>query len=465
MTRAARGVVALGALALAPCVVGCGSSDELVPASCLPGQPPARQAAPGGAETLGLYLDVSQSSTNFGRGEGESAYRDLIAWLLALRSDFAEVRSYGFAERIAAIDEDVFIEAARGGVNPCRACGFRESRLDDVLAELAAPELRSTLNVVVTDLWLDNSELIGSARLALQGPVRSILADGRAIGILGVAAPYSGQVYDLPPGSGRSTIPSGRVRQRPVFALLVGLPGQVSALAGRIAREVFPDVGRTQHHFSLFAPTLAPDGPAEHRLAPQSRAVRRAYILAVEGTNVPGFLIDVRATLPPTEDGAEPSPDLLAPIAGATRDAPSPSSYEISVDTWMLVPPEPSAACDADAWVPLDVGRVLEMVTDAGGAAVGLRVSNPELLAIRPGEIALLRYRVAVGALAPDGPATEWLDEWSFEADDAAALAADPPSVFPALNLVEFSRILENAMGEQVAGETIAQGSVLLSME
>lgn len=468
LTRGLRRATGSACLALALGLAGCGSADEMVPASCLPGQAPAADVGPGAVNALGVYLDVSQSSTNFGRGEGESAYRDLIAWLLDLRMEFAEARTYGFAERIAEIDEDVFVRAARGEVNPCRDCGFRESRLDDVLSELAAPDSRASLNVVITDLWLDNSELIGSARLALQGPIRATLADGRAIGILGVAAPYAGQVYDVPNPAGGSTIPAGRVRQRPVFALLVGLPAQVAALQQRIAREVFlnggGDAGEEQH-FSLFTPTLVPEGPVEHRLAPRGPAVRRAYVLAIEGANVPGFLIDRRAVDPLAEDGVEPGADLLAPIVHADARVPSPATYGLGVETWTLVPPEPSAACDADGWVALDVGEALAIVTDAGVPAVGLDVSHPDLLAVRPGEIAFVRYRVTAGMLEGDGPGTAWLDEWSFEADDAPALAADPPPLFPALNLAEFGRILEIAMGEQVAGEIVARGGILLSVE
>ena len=54
--------------------------------SCLPGEAgiPAAEAVLADFSELGVYLDVSQSSTNFGRGNGASAYRDLIAWLLNL---------------------------------------------------------------------------------------------------------------------------------------------------------------------------------------------------------------------------------------------------------------------------------------------------------------------------------------------------------------------------------------------
>ena len=445
---------------------GCGSADDLVPARCLPGETPVAEASLPGVDALGVYLDVSQSSTNFGRGRSESPYRDLIAWLVDLRSEFLEARSYGFAEQIAEIDEDVFIRAARGDVNPCGACGFQESRLDDVLAAIAAPESRGSLSVVVTDLWLDNSDLIGSARLALQRPIRNILADGRAIGVLGVPAPYSDQVYDVPDRDGTSTIPAGRVQQRPVFALVIGPPGQVVDLERRIAGEVFMNAEQVQRHFSLFASTLTLSGPVEHRLAPQGSGVRRAYVLAIEGANVPGFLIDRRAVDPLIDDGTEAGPALAAPIAADWHaGAPSPAAYDLAAETWTLVPPEPSVACEDGAWQPLDLGRALQQVDDSNGPGIGLDVSHPDLLAVRPGEIAFVRYRVAAGSLQQAGPGTAWLDDWSFDAEDAQRLLSDPPPLFPALNLAEFGRILEIAMGEQVAGETVAHGSVLLSVE
>lgn len=463
----ATGRVAAACLVLTLALGGCGSDNDLVPARCLPGAPPVARERLDSVDALDIYLDVSQSSTNFGRARGESAYRNLVAWLVDLRGEFADVRSYGFAERIAEIDEDVFVGAARGDANPCRACGLQESRLDDVLSTIASPDGRGSLAVVVTDLWLDNSDLIGSARLALQRPIRSILAAGHAIGVLGVAAPYSGQVYDLPDSSGRSSIRAGRVERRPVFVLVIGPPDQVVEIERRITGEVFMNAGAGERHFSLFSPALSTSGPVEHRLEPRAAAVQRAWVLAVEGADVPGFLIDRRTVDPLLSDDADPGPALVAPIADAGHPgAPKPADYELALDAWTLVPPEPSVACNDGAWLPIDVGRAFEQFTDTEDRpAIALDAAHPDLLAIRPGEIAFVRYHAAVASLQQGGPATSWMDDWSFDERDARNLAADPPPFFPTLNLSEFARILEIAMGELVAGEALARGSVLLSVE
>ena len=463
LSRAAAESCLLLVLALA----ACRTDGDRVPVHCLPGTTPV---AAGGVEVLhglDLYLDVSQSSTNFGRAGGESAYRDLVAWLVDLQTEFEEPRSYGFAERIAEIDEDIFVAAARGDANPCPACGFRESRLDDVFAAIASPDARGSLAVVVTDLWLANSDLIGSSRVALQRPIRRILADGRAVGVLGVAAPYSAQLYDLPESSGRSSLRAGRVERRAVFMLLIGPPDQIVDLERRIADEVFMQMAAAERHFSLFSPVLSARGPVEHRLEPRAAGVQRGWVLVVEGADIPGFVIDRRAVDPLLAGDADAGPTLIAPIADiGYPGGPKPAGYEITLNAWTLVPPEPSAACGEGAWLPIDLEQVFGASTDTEDRfAVALDLAHPDLLAIRSGGIAFARYRATVASLEQGGSATSWLDNWSFDKSGALDLAADPPLFFPTLNLSEFGRILEIAMGEQVADEVVAAGAVLLSVE
>ena len=110
----------LSGLMLVLGLVKCGGGDGIVPAECLPGEEPRMESGMATVDALDVYLDVSQSSTNFGRASGESAYRDLIAWLLGLRPEFAETRIHGFADKIAEVDEDIFVRAASGEVNPLR---------------------------------------------------------------------------------------------------------------------------------------------------------------------------------------------------------------------------------------------------------------------------------------------------------------------------------------------------------
>ena len=454
-------------------LAGCGGDGlRTVPADCMPVEVPRAGMAPsGGLSGFDVYLDVSRSATNFGRGDGVSFYKDLIAWLLTVGSESPETRMFGFAERIGEIDADVLRAAGRGAVNPCGApCGFTESRLNDVLNRVA-DETNGSLALVVTDLWLDNSELIGQSQLALQYPVRRILADGRAIGLLGAPAPYEGEVYDVPGRGGVVTIPAGRIEQRPLFALLIGGPQAVVGFRDRLVRELFVNPEGAPVHFSLFTPTLAPAGPAEHRLVAQGPGVRPTLMFPIEGLNVPGLSID-RSSVEgggladdPGREGAAFSGAVAPVMPGeGQRHAPSPAAYDLDAEAWTLNGAGPEAACRPDAWQPVDVGRALQVSAGAAGPEIALDVSHPDLLAIGRGETVFTWYRLRVGSLERGG-GTAWIDAWSFGAEDAEGLLNDPPPLFPALNATDFRELLEAAMSESVQGDTVAHGGILFSVD
>ena len=456
-------------LLLAVCISGCNNGDVVVPASCLPGERPEVKGEPAAVNTLNVYLDVSQSSTNFGRAGGDTPYRDLIAWLLGLRSDFAEASLYGFADRISPANESTYEQAARGTVNPCPSCGFSESRLNDVLAEVASAEPHASLDLVLTDLWLENTEGIGSGRLALHRAIRDILAGGRAIGVLGVAAPYAEQIFDMPGGrDGRArTLPAGSVLERPFFALLIGPPDQVLDLEQRMAKEVFfngGDADRVTRHFSLFTPTLEVGVGSVHVLSPRSAAVRRSFVLAIDSDDVPGFEIN-REAIPLAEAGGMRAPDLSAEIFGDKGLTALPLDLEVRSEAWMLVPPEPGAACDPNAWLPEDIGESLVVTEGKTGPVIGLNASAPSLFVLRPGDITFVRYRIIAAASGPGGAPPTWFDEWGFRSEDATALVSAPPALFPSLNLGELGRVLQSAVADHATGEVVAHGAFLLSVK
>ena len=471
MRSAAQVLKAAACLVLAASLATCDPPPPRFSAACLPGEPETAPAPMADAARLAVYLDVSQSATNFGRHGGESPYTDFLGWLLGLGSEFAESANYGFADRIAEIDEDVVVGAARGEAGPCSACGFQESRLDDVLARIAAEGSPGSLNVVVTDLWLENSDIIGSGLATLQRSVRSILTAGNAIALMGVAAPYASPVYDVPGPGGPATIPAERVSERPLFILLSGPPRQVADILERVDEDVFSGIGSEQLHYSLFSPALAIEGAVEHRLSARDRAVRAAILVHVDGANVPSFTIDRQASMTRGLSGAdpefegEPPPALAAQVAIDYGPGLAPRAYSLDAEAWALGVAGPAGACEEGAWLPVEIDQALELGGDPDAPEVLLDVSHPALLAVRGRGVVFVRYSVSVGSVDSDGPSTAWLSDWSFDVAGGAALRADPPSFFPTLNLDRFGETLTSAVGALVAGETVARGSVFLSVE
>ena len=118
--RAGRAVVACLVLTLA--LGGCGSDRDLVPAHCLPDAAPVTGERLDAVDALDIYLDVSQSSTNFGRARGESAYRNLVAWLVDLRERVAAVVNLvlGLGGTGARLVES-FVHLCAAGLGPPQA--------------------------------------------------------------------------------------------------------------------------------------------------------------------------------------------------------------------------------------------------------------------------------------------------------------------------------------------------------
>ena len=112
-------------------------------------------------------------------------------------------------------------EVGAAGFYRCSGCDNQESHVDTVFQRIAA-QTGPGLNVVVTDLWLYDPKSTISPIVAMGGPVKSILADGRAIAVIGIKAAYAGGVTDIP----HAPTYHG-ARSRPLFVLLVGTPQEV----------------------------------------------------------------------------------------------------------------------------------------------------------------------------------------------------------------------------------------------
>src|ERR1051325_6614944 len=129
----------------------------------------------------------------------------------------------------------------------CRGCDNQESRIDSVLNEIARPGA-GRLDILITDLWLDNRSFVGSAQVALGVPLQKILRQGRSIGVIGINAPFSGPVYDIP---GAPTYMGAR--ERPLFVVMVGDVDRIRALRAALLQSRSPALQEGRVEFALFS--------------------------------------------------------------------------------------------------------------------------------------------------------------------------------------------------------------------
>jgi len=426
---------------------------------CLPGGQRAAQA-PAEADDrqpADLYFDVSGSMLFYGRAASDARsrvvpFRNLIAAMLA--EGGGSPRLYGFANHVAKISRSQAEALADGRAAGCAACGHSESHLDELLAQIAH-EPPSAISVVVTDLWFTNREIIDNGAVSLDNPIRAILGSGRAIGVLGFVAHYSGPVYDMPDGPPYA----GPVQTRPLFVLIIGRPLAVARVNSRLQERMFFDNEGVERHFSMFSAGIP--GAAGYRVefhADEKKAVLiDDAVLADLGVEreIPQYDLDIGEV-------ARQKPDNGGPVIGASGVFDPRSRLpegivwrgpvNVSTTLWVMVDDPAKTKCHHSGWDKLSNGGGILRLTGGvyGTRRMEIDAASPEFDSIASGDTVLLRYDIRLRDLPVDNADTKWLEGWSFDWRQVREVRQSAPTLFPTLNLAAFRSLLERAVADEV---------------
>jgi len=383
-------------------------------------------------------------------------FKDLIATVPSTAGvDSGTVRRFLFGKTLRETPAASAGDLLKDGTYSCRdhakTCDNQESRLDLALAAIAA-EGKQSLSFLISDLWLENSEIRTSGAVALAEPLKKILASGRSISVYGIPAPYAGKVYDLP---SRKDVSINA--KRPLFLLVVGPVDRLVQFDAQLPRSpsrylaAGVQSGVIKH--SLF--TLTPGGRGARSSSPFTGAGPGSGImpgvvmsprrglqiqrLVVQPQGVKAALAG-RATpdtaLPrwtgPSEDGMLPGAVWRGPVATRTM-------------VWKLRHDD-QEHCDVSDWLPW--GQYSGGWNAAPGSNAATFVLRPDELTANFGkpDVYLIAGQVVRTSLETPNPADAWMRDWSFAPEDEARVVAKPAAVFPTLNLSETARLLENVL-------------------
>lgn len=425
---------------------------------------------------MDIYLDTSVSSTRYGRGVIDTPYRDLIALMLETSRDETTHSIYGFANKIAPVNRQTYLNAAKGETGVCAACGQSETRLDDLLKTISANPASSTA-VVITDLWLDNKDLIESRLLTLGNPIRDLMTQGKSIGVLGVKAPYRHEVYDIPSGQGTKVLPAGRIAERPFFVLIIGNLEEVSGFYQYIESDLLSSLDVGSFKFNIFSPQTPStlDGLAAFFVkAPDGLLDNGGF--EFDGMAIPNFRVDTRKSNRLYDrvviDNAAPEfAGLVAPLRSAESLSflPAPSKYGFKSQAYSLEAKWEEACAPKPEridWLEVDLDDLMSIQLVDGLPHFGLNFSN-ETAALLP---ANKTYWLDVDIFAAEVPSNDghaiWMEEWGFRPVEGEALYASPPEFFPTLNLEAFRNLLNRAAAENFEPtQTISNINIILVTE
>lgn len=445
----------LSALASLTLLAACG--DRAMGQLCAPDGAAAPLLAPAtvAAGPMRVYWDGSESIAGYVDGATDSVrpLGDLQPLLAAhARDSGVAAQWFRFGERVAplasgsGLASTAFYRCGRQA-----ACDNQESRIDTVLNRMAE-RTGPGLDVMVTDLWLSNTAFQGSAEIALGQPIRSLLAKGKSIGVIGVRAPYAGPVYDVP-GVGTHQ----GARERPLFVILVGSRTEVLSAYRTLSRSGSPALSGERIKFSLFTPE-----PANAWLGADLPIQTTGDIAAqrlIDGDQSDA-LPQVRLSLDQLRTGQAA---LRAPVRADARILPGAvwrGRLSGQTQVWRR-----AGGCGAGAWQTQPALSGAWKPDDDTGAVFTLDGGSTQNLVA--GSDYLIQAQLTSRDLAPSPAETKWLRDWSVSPERARAVSAAAPAFFPTLNLAAFTEQLEAGLRETTpaAGLPLASLAVLVRVE
>lgn len=321
-------------------------------------------------------------------------------------------------------------------------CDNQESRLDDVLNQIA-DDRSPGLRIIVSDLWLSTSAFRGSTEVAIGGPLRRILAgangkDQRSIGVIGIRAPYSGPVYEVPNvGTHRGA------RERPLFVVLVGTRKEVLTAYRSLTRAGSPAFAENRINFSWFGPDPANDWMGD---LPQAE---------LGGSTIPATILSeperpIRQIEVSLKDLQSGKASFQVPVDPKARLLPG-AVWEGEPNGLARVWRRKSKGCGAGAWEAMpDLRGTWRTNTDSNGKTGATFVLDRNAAeGLLPGHTYLISAAYTTRTVTRNSEATRWMRDWSISPEQSASVSARNPAFFPALNLAELAQILEQGTQDQ----------------
>lgn len=368
-------------------------------------------------------------------------FRDLVLSLPQLASGVADrVNALAFGRTLRPLPLSDLPRAGRPDF-------YRdaESRIGDALAKMESLPA-DELGILVTDLFLTGEEVFGGAA-AIRAPLSRILADGRAVGLMGIRSGFSGTIFDIP---GVRTYEGAA--ERPFYVVATGSLHAVARLLRRVEVEILaplpptPD-GAARSHVTIYSRLPQFSSSLALTLAPEGPATLTSSLSAGLGSEVrqvifPGGLGGATARIPLGDLATGPVllPDVLRVEETVWAES---SARAACADRWLRIRslPGPLASLSARDDVPV------------------LSVGGSSLARVPPGVPFLLHARVSATGISEAPAATSWTRAWNLEAREAEAFVAARPRLFRTLHLREVATMLETLVREdfqpQLVGEAV----------
>ena len=126
-------------------------------------------------------------------------------------------------------------------------CYNQETRLDEAIKTTQLD--KDATYIIVTDLFIENKNLIGGKLHQLKKPLNKVLAGGKSIGIIGIMNSFNGTIYGIPISGGGDTTYS-RAKKRPFYIMIIGDQKNIHKVKTKLEKQYFTN-NANDYKFSL----------------------------------------------------------------------------------------------------------------------------------------------------------------------------------------------------------------------
>jgi hypothetical protein len=397
--------------------------------------------------------------------DAESHYRSLVLLLpQTLASVGTQVDFYEFGKK-SANDKTEFPKLAERQLQeltkptyycPGEVCRYQDSPIAEAFKKIVE-QPSDTLGLVVTDLFLSNSELVGIGGRELQLPLTKALREGRAIAVLALKAASTGPIYDLTQieknqcysrEKGLETCNKNAPQyigatSRPLFVVMIGPAERILHFKQKLDSDLLKGIPAEHQRFTIFSKEgrrgyITAESWSKDTLTTPAKSERGDFLNSYFPNGFPGQQI----VLGSRAEGLTAELDFSKLW---TPGAPPPEKLTLEAKAWY----QRGTRCD-QMWNALSDDEVRRLVRfeRLGGLKVRLRIAHPS-----PREAGLLpnfpSYLVSGKFVAGGFQLDRWFEEWGYNEPDELSVLERRPSFFLAKNLPRIGKVLVDILQEE----------------
>ena len=370
----------------------------------------------------------------------------------------AKTYYHKFGNKVAPIKENEIARVIKPTFYECKGS---VAECDNQYTALQLPFKAAKANIdgtyiIVTDLFLENKQLVGSTLSALTKPLKSVLKKGKSVGIFGVMSSFNGKIWGIPTREG-PTMAYGEAQKRPFYIIVIGDQKNINQVRKNLEEQHFID-GDEAYKYALITSSpvsqnlnqakIFKEGSIGNKIS-KSEGFKFEYL--DNGLAHYKFITSKKRSI-----------KFKIKETDFIVNGSSISNYRIEETMWMNK--EKKCRDIEEPWRKTTHEKISKIVYKPEGKIIDLKMFQYKGVKL-PDFFSKFRYFYLVNLYAdqPGNSSKDIFAEWSIRDSEAQDFTDENPIEFKTLNLTKIIKILNSVANGAFEPKLIA--SIALNFE